>query len=82
MKMMGNVNQRALCGFYNKKSELILCNLKHLADNGNHGGSPVQRQERPFPSLRGQGSLGSELGATINVWKLGLNIDCETGIKN
>jgi hypothetical protein len=39
-----------------------------LPGNSNHGAVQFRVKE-PFPSLRGNGLFGSELGATINVWK-------------
>ena len=56
--------------------------MKHVPSTGNFGGSSVQRQGRPFPSLQGQGSPASELGTTINVWKWRLNLKLETGIEH
>jgi len=53
----------------------ILKNWKKKEPGTNsHSGSPVQCQKGPFLSLRGQGPFGSELGATVNAWKIRINI--------
>jgi hypothetical protein len=39
-----------------------------------HSGNPVRCQKGPFLSLQKQGPFGSELGATVNAWKIRIKI--------
>ena len=56
--------------------------IKNVLGTNNHRGSPVQCQGRPFLSLQGQAPLGTELGTTVNAWKMGLKINMKTGINS